>query len=138
MNSINKNLYKLLLCIVKYTPIILMVGHIISLYLNYIGIKSLFISGLFGTSGMFITLLWILSYVFRFCGLYRIPLQYSTIMTLLFLLRSYGFIPISIANLFRLYAYVSGLFVILFIIFVYKNRNKPKIDYIKQLCDNCC
>ena len=138
MNSINKNLYKILLCVIKYTPVVLMISHIISLILNYLGIKSILLSGLMGTSGIFMILLWILSYVFKFCGLYRIPLWYSTIMIIMSILRNFGLIPISIENLFRLYACISGLFVVLFIWFIYKNRNKPKIDYLKQLCDNCC
>lgn len=138
MNTINKNLYKILLCIIKYTPMILMFGHLLSLILNYVGILAPIISGLLGTSGMFIALLWILSYVFKFCGLYRIPLWYSTLMSILFLLRSYGFIPILITDLYRFYACISGLFIVIFIWFIYKNRNKPKIDYLKQLCDRCC
>ena len=37
---------------------------------------------------------------------------------------------------FYLYSIITGIFITLWIYIWYKNRNNPKIDYIKQLCDN--
>lgn len=37
--------------------------------------------------------------------------------------------------MFRLYLILGGLAILGFIFYSYKNRNKPKIDYIKNLCE---
>lgn len=40
--------------------------------------------------------------------------------------------------MYQLYAAITGVFLISWIIYWYTHRNNPKIDYIKQLCDNIC
>ena len=45
---------------------------------------------------------------------------------------------LELIDLYRLYAVISGIFMLLFIGYMYKNREQPRIDYIKQLCDNIC
>lgn len=135
----NKNLYKVFITIIKYLPITLAVTHMISLTLNYFGMNSMLLSCFGGTSLLFIGLLYIISYVFRFCYLYRIPLWYSTVMAILFLLISLGYIPLEVIDLYRLYAIISGIFITSYISYAYKNRNNQgKIDYIRELCKRYC
>jgi hypothetical protein len=40
--------------------------------------------------------------------------------------------------MYRIYFTLTGIMVVAYIWFMYKNRNNPKIDHIKQLCDNYC
>lgn len=45
-------------------------------------------------------------------------------------------IPITTLNMYKLYAIISGVFIVLWLVVWFKNRNNPKIDHIKQLCEN--
>lgn len=135
----NKKLYKLLMLTIKYIPITLTIFHIIALILNYNNIITPILSNFCGTSFIFVILLFIMSYVFRFCYLFRIPLIYIFIMNIMSTLRILGLLPLDFINLYRLYILISGLFILVFVIVMYKNRNNPKVDYISELCKryNC-
>jgi hypothetical protein len=134
----NKNLYKIFLSTVKYIPMLITILHLITLICNYYGLSIPLLAWFGGISVMFVILLYIMSYIFRFCYLYRIPLKYITSILILNMLRSIGLLPLDIINLYRLYVFIFGIFLVVFIIYMYKNRNNPKVDYIKQLCDTYC
>lgn len=137
--NINKHIYKLFLGVTKYTPTILALTQIIGLVLNYFGIKSDLISCFGGVSIIFIILLFIMSYVFKFCYIFRIPLYYMIIITIINIMDYIIVFPITTLILFRLHTIIIGIFLLAFVYCMYKNRNKPKIDYIKQFCEryNC-
>ena len=137
-NNLTKSDYKLFMLIMKYIPCVLGVIQIICLVLNYFGINAFVLTCLGGTSYIFIGVLYMFSYIFRFCHLYRIPLYYITVITIIASLDSFIGIPLDTLTLYRVYTLITGISIITYIIYVYKNRNKPKIDYLKQLCDNCC
>lgn len=132
----NKALYKIFITSIKYLPNILAVFQIIGLILSYLGTTSFFLTCLGGTSIVLLALLYLLSYLFRFCGLYRLSLNYITTITGLSILDWYVGLPLSDINLYYLYAIISGLFIITWIIYWYTHRNNPKVDHIKRLCDN--
>ena len=140
MNSLrSKNLYKLFLSIIKYTPAIVMCLDILATIFNYYKISIIGISILGGTSILFLIILFLIAAVFRFCNLFRIPLYYITTTKILVLVDNYVGIPITNITMFRVYLILGGLAILGFIYYYYKNRSKPKIDYIKQLCEryNC-
>lgn len=132
----NKNLYKIFLSVVKYTPIIIAIMNVIASIVHYFGITSNLLACFGGTSIIFIILLYIISYVFKFCYLYRVPLWYITVMMVLNIFRSIGILSLEVVLLYRIYAIVFGFFLVVFIIYMYKNRKNPKVDPIKQLCEN--
>lgn len=137
----NKNLYKIFLSVLKFMPSLLALVQIGGLLCNYFGISNLVLTCFGGSSLLFIVLLYIMSYIFRFCYLYRIPLWYVTFIVLMNLLRYFGCIPIDLESYYRVCMTVTGIFISLFIGYKYKNRKNPKIDHIKQLCENyanCC
>lgn len=134
----NKNLYKIFLSILKYIPLILAIFQISGTIFNYLGYTVLFISYLGGCSILFIVLLYIMSYVFQFCYLYRIPLHYNTIIGLLKMTDLYIPFSLNILSMFQMYAGITGIFIIIFIYYMYKNRNKPKVDPIKNFCERYC
>lgn len=136
----NKQLYKIFISIIRYTPMTIAVCHIISLIFNYFGIKLIFLAALGGTSILFIGILYLISYIFNFCYLYRIPLYYSTVMVIFYVIRSFGLLPIDLEILYRVYAIIAGFFISLFVYYKYKNRNNKNIDHIKELCKRygCC
>lgn len=137
----SKKLYKLFLIIVKFIPNILALIQIISLILNYFGRTSFFLTCIGGTSISLLLILYLISFIFRFCGLYRLSLNYISLITLLTVLDYYIGIPLNTEHLYFIYAILSGVFAMSWVYLLYKNRNNPKVDYIKQLCERyivCC
>lgn len=132
---VNKNLYKIFLSLVKAIPSILALIKIITLIFNYLKIPTFAFTCLGGTSVITLILLYLISYIFKFCGIHRISLHYTTLITGLSIIDYYIGIPISAENLYRLYAIITGAFMTSWIVIWYKNRKNPKIDHIKQLCD---
>ena len=136
--SKNKRLYKLLIITAKYVPIIASILQIGILIVNYLGIAVPILTCLGGTSLTFLLLLYLIAEAFNFCSLYRTPIWYMLIVTFTNILRILGLLPIDLLDLYRLYGIITGVGIVSFIIAVYKNRNKPKVDSIKQFCDRYC
>ena len=131
----NKNVYKIFLSLIKYVPTFLAILKIISLTLSYLEISSFLVTCLSGTSVVFLVLLYLIAEVFRFCGLYKVSLNYVSVVTLLTILDWYFKFPLDAANRYLMYAIITGVFVTTWIIYWYTHRNNPKVDHIKQLCD---
>ena len=133
--TVNKTRYKMFLSYIKYVPNILAIIQIICLVLSYFKITSFALTCVGGTSILFILLLYVVSYVFQFCGTHRISLHYVSSITGLTIFDWYIGIPLDVEALYTLYTFITGAFMTSWIIIWYKNRNNPKIDHIKQLCD---
>lgn len=138
VDVINKQLYKVFLLIIKYIPNILAICKILGLILSYFGITSFCLTCFSGTSIVFLILLYLVSYIFKFCGIHRLSLHYVSTVYLLTILDYYFGANITAIVAYKIYAILSGLFIISWIITWYKNRNNPKVDHIKQLCDTYC
>jgi hypothetical protein len=132
---VNKNLYKVFISTIKFIPNFLAVTKILGLFLSHIGIQSFLVTCIGGTSIAFLVLLYLISHVFKFCSLYRLSLNYVTLITCLSMIDWYIGIPISTEAMWELYTINSGVFMTSWIVIWYKNRKNPKIDHIKQLCD---
>lgn len=132
---LDKNLYKIFITLIKYVPNILALMKIVSLILSYFKITSFFITCVSGTSIIFLLLLYLISYIFRFCGLYRLSLNYVSLITGLTIVEWYLDLPFCIGS-YPMYFALTGLFIIAWIVYWYTHRNNPKVDHIKRLCDN--
>jgi hypothetical protein len=132
--NINKNLYKLFLSIVKYTPTFLSFVFIVNLTCIYFKITIPVLAYLGGVSFIFILILYLVSWVFKFCHLFRIPLHYVTLVNTIGIIDKYIILPFSTIGMYRLYFIISGIMLVISIWLMYKNRNNPKVDPIKQLC----
>lgn len=134
-----RNLYKILISVIKYMPITMLFLFVIGLILNYLGISAFVVTCIGGTSLLSITLLYLLSYVFRFCYLYRLPLHYIAISNIILIFNK---VKVILATLvvYRILAILLGLFLIAYITYWYLNRNNPnkKVDHIKDLCERYC
>ena len=138
MPNVNKRLYKVFLGFIKYIPSLLALVFISGTTCSYLKLSIPIIAYFGGVSFLFLVLLYLISWVFQFCHLYRIPLYYVTLGNVVGMLDKYGVLPFDNVIMCRIYFILTGIALIVYIWFMYKNRNKPKIDYIKQLCDNCC
>lgn len=136
--NINKNLYKIFLSIVKYIPIVLAILFIVHNILVYNTIITPVILYIGGTSVITITLLYLLSWIFKFCYLYRIPLHYVTCANLLGIIDKCLKLPFSNIGMYRIHFILFGIMLVVYIWYVYKNRNKPRVDYIDSLCETYC
>lgn len=136
--SLNKNIYKIFIGFIKVIPNFLALCKIISLILSLLEVTSFIVTCFGGTSISFIIILYLISFVFKFCGLYRISLNYITSITLISIYDFYFKISLDILSLYSLYAVITGVFITSWIIYWYKHRNSPKINHLKQLCDNIC
>lgn len=139
--SLNKNLYKIFLQFIKIIPNVLALFKIISLILNYMRIYPFALTCISGTSLIFLLLLYLISYVFQFCGTHRVSLNYVTTITLVTIIDFYIGIPVKVDTLYRLYAIITGVFMITWIIVWYINKDNPTIDHAKQFCEKyviCC
>ncbi len=134
----SKNLYKLFIIVAKYIPLFCSIIQIIGLIMNYVGSTSIWMSFFGGTSLMFVALLYLISYVFRFCYLYRIPLHYIAIINIIIAINLFIGIPIVTYVALRICILISGLFIVGYIVTIYKNRNNPKVDHIKEFCNGYC
>ena len=140
-NILNKNVYKIFISIIKFLPNFLALLKIVGLLLSYFKITSFAITCIGGTSIVLLVLLYLISYVFRFCGLYRLSLNYISLVTIITILDFYIGIPLDLNAMFILYTFITGVFISLWIFVIYRNRKNPKIDHIKQLCERyaaCC
>lgn len=104
----SKAAYKIMLLILKYIPITLACACVLNTILAYFGIATLILNCCFGTSILFIILLYILSYVFRFCYLYRLPLHYITAVNGLLIIDSVIGLPITSLMIYQIIAIMTG------------------------------
>lgn len=143
MSSIveNKNLYKVFLVLIKYTPTLLAMTKLGTLITNYLKIRVFALTCIGGTSIIFLVLMYIISYVFKFCLTHRLPLHYTAITSGLTIADYYIGLPLQANSLCHMYVTVTGVFMLLWIVIWFTNRKNPKIDHIKQLCESyakCC
>ena len=120
--SLNKSLYKLLIIILRYTPIVLSINDILHSILSYYDINCYILSCVGGVSLAFLGILYIISYVFRFCYLYRIPLYFITLTNLISLYDLHIGINLGDLQLLRVYLVLFGISMISFIYLKVKKK----------------
>lgn len=135
---LSKNLYKIFLICLRYTPIALAINYIAGSICSYYNIYSPFFSYFGGVSFLFLGLLYLMSWVFQFCHLYRIPLHYVTICNILGFIHQATDYLIDVMVMYRLYSIITGVAALLYVWFVYKNRDRNTMQHIKKLVDRMC
>lgn len=140
MSSIveNKNLYKIFLIVIKYIPTVLAILKLATLIANYLKVRLFIFTCLGGTSIIMLLVLYLISYIFKFCLTHRLPLHYVTTVSVLTMLDYYLGSSISALTSYRVYLMLSGIFITAWIIVWFVNRKNPKVDHIKQLCESYC
>lgn len=137
-HNISKYIYKIFLGYAKYIPIIVSILYILNIICQYLKTTVPILIYLGGVSFIFITLLYLISFVFQFCYLYRLPLHYVTLGNIIGIIDKHLTLSLSNIALFRIYFIMFGIMLIAYIWLMYKNRNNPKVDPIKQLCETYC
>ena len=79
----NKLLYKIELCLVKVIPMIYALLSLLNTTLSYFGINAVILSYIGSVSLVTLLLLYVTSYVFKFCEYHRMFIHYTTITWIL-------------------------------------------------------
>ena len=119
-NNLDKSLYKIELCLIKFTPILIACIYLLNTILSYFYIDVPLLSYIGSTSLLTLMFLYTSSYVFKFCLYHRLPIHYITINWILNIIDYYIGIPLDNRELFILYMILSGLTVIAMVYMKYK------------------
>ena len=120
----SKTFYKIYLTLIKYTPIICILVEIFTSLFAYFNKEVIYFLFIGGFSISSILLLYVASYVFRFCYLYRLSLHSIVIVNLIALYDTLFRIPLSDLNMLRVYLVILLLGVIAFIKFKIKDNKR--------------
>ena len=91
----SKNLYKLLIVMLKYIPMIISLFYLINTITAFIGIDIPILSTISGMSLLTWIFMYIATIVFNFCSYHRIFLYYILIVDIINIIDYYISIPIS-------------------------------------------
>ena len=122
-NSVNRLLKKLFLFMIKYIPIMQMVGMLINNTLYYFNINTntYYITNFItGNSIVTTILLYICSYLFHYCNWYRLIITANLINLIIGIIDILFTIPITDFQLLVLYYTISVLFIFIIIIKKFK------------------
>lgn len=122
----NRVLYKLEVYLIKIIPMLYALLSLLNTLLSYIGIDLLILSYIGSVSFLTLCLLYLSSYVFKFCFYHRMFLHYVTLTWILNIIDCYIGIPIG--NLGYLCLQLSILGIILFIILYIYVKNYKKLS----------
>lgn len=113
----NKLLYKIELCLVKVIPMIYALLSLLNTTLSYFGIDVVILSYIGSVSFITLLLLYVTSYVFKFCEYHRMFIHYTTITWILNIIDLYIGIPVSDVGYLGIQLIVAGisLFIILYL-----------------------
>lgn len=125
---LSKYPYKVLLIILKYTPITIAIIDILHTILSYLDIPAELLSFFGGISILSLIFLYSASYVFQYCELHRIPLHYVVCSNLIGLYDTYIGIPCSDKQLLCLYLIITGIFIIIYTKYVIANKETIKTN----------
>lgn len=128
----NKTLYKLFLIFAKYSSYIYALVQIIGLFCYKFNKYTIVSSHLGGCSLITLCLLFLISFVFKFCLTHRLPLYYTLFVYFIGMLDKIFLF----GSILRIYFIILGIFILLYIAIWFKNKDNPKVDHIKQLCES--
>ena len=113
----SKNLYKLLIVMLKYIPMIISLCYLANTIIAYVGMDIPVLSSIAGMSLLTWIFMYIATIVFKFCNYHRMFLYYILIVDIINIIDYYIGIPISDFQLLMLHSIITGisLFIILFL-----------------------
>lgn len=113
---LSKYKMKIFVLVSKVLPMVLALCHFINCVFGYFNINNVFLGYLSGLSILTIAYLYLVSYVIKLCGYYRMFLHYCVIIDVVNVYDYYIGIPLSYTNLMLFY---GGATVILMFIVIY-------------------
>ena len=117
--SVNKNQMKLFVLVSKVLPMVLALCHLLNCVFGYFNWNNIILCYISGISILTIGYLYLVSYLIKLCGYYRMFLHYCVIIDIINVYDYYIGIPISNIQLMFLYIIITiiVMFVILYLKF---------------------
>lgn len=122
----SKHLYKILLILLKYIPIIISLFYIMNTLSSLCGIDIPVLSNLAGMSLFTWLFMYIANWVFQFCIYHRMFLYYVLITDIINIIDYYIGIPVNNYSLMMIHSLIVGIFLFL-ILYFYVKCNKKSI-----------
>lgn len=124
----SKNLYKVLIVMLKYIPMIISLCYLANTITAYVGIDIPVLSSIAGMSLLTWIFMYIATIVFKFCNYHRMFLYYILIVDIINIIDYYVGIPVSDFQLLMLHSIITGisLFIILFLYLKVNGTNVNK------------
>ena len=116
--SVNKKKMKVFVLVSKVLPVILAFCHLLNCIFGYIGWNNVILGYISGISILTVGYLYLISYLIKLCGYYRMFLHYCVIIDIINIYDYYIGIPITNIQLF--YYYVKHAKIVMFIILYLK------------------
>lgn len=117
-----RNLYKVMLLVLKVIPMLLALTAIIGMILDFLGMDGSVCSFIGGISFLPLLFLYLASYVFRFCEYHRMFLHYVVANNLLTYVDYYIGLPVDNFTLLMFHVILIGIF--LFLVLYFYRREK--------------
>jgi len=127
--SKSRCLYKIVLYLIKVTPMIISFGYLLNTVLSYFCIDLPIISYFVGVSLITIVFLYLTSIAFRFCSYHRMFIHYITLNWIFDSIDYNIGIPLSNRDLLLLYFIITGIFLFI-ILYLYRHDRLNK----KTIC----
>ena len=117
--SINKKQMRLFVLVSKVLPVILAFCHLLNCVFGYFGWNNVILGYISGISILTVSYLYLISYLIKLCGYYRMFLHYCVIIDIINVYDYYIGIPITNIQLMFLYIIISiiVMFIILYLKF---------------------
>ena len=123
----SKNLYKLLIVMLKYIPMIISLCYLANTITAYVGIDIPVLSSIAGMSLLTWIFMYIATIVFKFCSYHRMFLYYILIVDIINIIDYYIGIPVSDFQLLMLHSIITGISLFI-ILFLYLKVNGTKVN----------
>lgn len=123
-NLKSKFLYKVLLLLLKYIPMVIALIYMINTITAYIGIDLPILSNIAGMSLFTWIFMYLAAIVFKFCIYHRMFLYYILVTDIINIIDYYYNIPISNFNLLMIHSFITGLCLFLILFFYVKHYKK--------------
>lgn len=128
---INKLLYKIELYLVKVTPMIYAMLSLLNTTLSYFDINVVLLSYIGSVSLLTLILMYVTSYVFKFCSYHRMFIHYTTVTWILNIIDLYIGIPVSDIGYLGIQLIVAGISMFIILYLYVKNRERAAIKNSK-------
>ena len=118
VKSVNKNQMKLFVLVSKVLPMVLAFCHLLNCVFGYFSWNNIILGYISGISILTVSYLYLVSYLIKLCGYYRMFLHYCVIIDVINIYDYYIGIPITDVELFFLFTMIS--IIIMFIVIYLK------------------
>ena len=118
--------YKLLLVMLKYTPMLISLIYALNTFAAFVGIDIPAANNIAGMSLLTWIFMYIATIVFKFCSYHRMFLYYILIVDTINIVDYYIGIPVSDFQLLMIHSIITGISLFI-ILFLYLRKNKHKI-----------